>query len=75
MNIKEEIKLLFLQFLVSYLDKNLQNLLSDVLNLCTENFLSKMLDENNFEINNIRVRFTKFYPIGLFIDNRKEMTN
>lgn len=61
--------------LVSYLDKNLQNLLSDVLNLCTENFLSKMLDENNFEINNIRVRFTKFYPIGFYIDNRKEMTN
>lgn len=34
-----------------------------------------MLDENNFEINDIRVEFSKFYPVGLYIDNRKEITN
>jgi len=64
-----------IDILVSYLDKNLQNLLSNVLNLCTDDFLNKMLDENNFEINNIRFEFSKFYPIGFYTDNRKEITN
>lgn len=61
--------------LISYLDKNLQDLLSNVLNVCTDDFLNKMLDENNFHINNIKVEFSKLYPIRFYTDNRKEITN